>query len=93
MTKVQIGEQSFEFGGDQLTELRDSSDYRNDITELRVRIETDGYLFIRDFHNSAFVADAREDVLSHLHDERLLDPESPVQTRKSIPTGRKTSSI
>ncbi|MGB9934058.1 phytanoyl-CoA dioxygenase family protein [Haloarcula amylolytica] len=79
MTEVRIGERTFEFGGEYLVELRDSSDCRDDVSELRTRLNSDGYLFIRDFHDPEIVADTRTDVLAHLDEEGLLDPGEPVQ--------------
>ena len=84
MTSVPIGDRSLQFGGDHLVELRDSSDCRDDVVELRDRMKEDGYLFIRDFHDPELVADGRGDVL-YLDEGRLLDPDAPVHEGKVHP--------
>lgn len=85
MTTVQIGDHELQFGGDHLIELRDSSDCLDDTAELQARMEEDGYLFIRDFHDPDLVVDARDDVLSHLSEEGLLHPDEPIEAAKVHP--------
>jgi hypothetical protein len=85
MTTVQMGDRKFRFGGDHLVELRDSSDCLGDVAEFRARLEADGYLFIRGFHDPDLVERAREDVLSHLSEEELLNPDEPVESAKVHP--------
>lgn len=79
MTTVQIGDRELEFGSDELVRLRDSSEHLNDPETLRKRLDEDGYLFIRGFHDEALVQAAREDVLTHLDDEGLLHPNEPAE--------------
>lgn len=84
MSGIQIGECELEWGED-IVELRDSSDCIDDIDELRSRIAEDGYLFIRDFHDQEIIQKGREEVLTHLQEEGLLDPNEPVEAAKVHP--------
>lgn len=79
MTTVKIGDCELQLGGDYLVELRDSSEHLDDVETLRERLAEDGYLFIRGFHDEDQVGKAREDVLDHLAEENLLDPDEPVE--------------
>jgi hypothetical protein len=79
MTTVCVGDRELEMGGDDLVELRDSSDHRDNMEMLHERLMKDGCLFIRNFHDKEFVREAREEVLSHLASENLLDLSEPVE--------------
>jgi len=79
MRSVSVGDHELEMGSDELVELRESNDVLGDEEALRERLREDGYLFIRGFHDPDLVRDARRDVLEHLADEGLLDPDEPVE--------------
>jgi hypothetical protein len=79
MTTVTVGEHELELGGDALVEMRDSTDLLGDPAALHERLAEDGYLYLRAFHDPDLVRDARRDVLDHVAEEGLLDPEEPVQ--------------
>lgn len=49
-TPFQFGEHTFHFGN-EVEELRDASNIINDVPALLHRLQTDGYLFIRGFHD------------------------------------------
>ena len=53
---VKIGERELEMEGPYLTRMKESNDILNDAPALRERLKTDGYLFLRGFHE-------RDDVL------------------------------
>ena len=77
MTTVAVGDHELEFGGEHLVPLRESTDIMDDPDALRDRLETDGYLFLKAFHDPAAVRRARTDILEHMDDAGLLDPDSP----------------
>jgi len=77
--KVTIGERALEMGGKYLTELRSSNDILEDTEALRARLEDDGYLLIRGFHNRERVLSARMEFLHKLHAMGLLDQEAPLE--------------
>ncbi|ESP87081.1 phytanoyl-CoA dioxygenase family protein [Candidatus Halobonum tyrrellensis] len=78
MNSVSVGEHELE-AGDDLVELRDSTDLLGDPGALRTRLAADGYLYLRGFHDPDLVRAARRDVLEHLAEEGVLDPEEPVE--------------
>jgi hypothetical protein len=65
-----------EMGGPYLTELRSSNDIRNDMEALRARMDEDGYVLIRGFHNREKVLKAREQVLEKIQGMGKLVPGS-----------------
>ncbi len=79
MTTVRMGEHELSFDAGELTRLRESTALKDDPAALRERFQEDGYLFIREFHDPELVQDARMDVLSHMAEDGMLDPEAPVE--------------
>lgn len=77
--KVTIGQRELEMGGKYLTELRDSNDIMNDMEALRARLEEDGYLLIRGFHDRERIMSARMEFLRKLHSMGRLDPDYPLE--------------
>jgi len=77
--KVQIGNRELEMGTRYLTELRDSNDILNDVEKLRERLEEDGYLLIRDFHDRDTVLEARKQFLRKLESMGRLMPGAPLE--------------
>jgi hypothetical protein len=70
---VKVGSRELEMGGPHLTELRDSNDLLNDIQALRERLEEDGYLLIRGFHERGQVLEARRSILEKMDRMGKLD--------------------
>ncbi|MFD2613462.1 phytanoyl-CoA dioxygenase family protein [Paenibacillus gansuensis] len=64
--KVQIGKGEFQLGSEELTELRDSTELLGSVEQLRTRMEEDGYLLLRGFHDRAQVLRARSQILAKL---------------------------
>jgi hypothetical protein len=64
--KVVIGQREFEMGSRYVTELRSSNDILQDDAALRQRMQEDGYLLIRGFHNRDDVMEARKEFLLKL---------------------------
>lgn len=62
----QLGSKTVDLGSKYLTELRDSNDIFDDTELLRNRLEQDGYLLIRGFHERDLVLQARQEFLSKL---------------------------
>lgn len=79
MNPVTVGDHELELGSDQLVELRESTGLLGDEAALRERLVEDGYLFIRGFHDPALVREARSDVLEHMAEDGMLDPDEPVE--------------
>lgn len=79
---VQIGTRELPMNGKYLTELRDSNDIRHDIHALRQRMQEDGYILIRGFHNREQVLKARAEIVERLRQDGKLAPETdPAQAR------------
>lgn len=70
---VKVGNRALVLGGPHLMELRDSNDIINDIAALRNRIEEDGYLLLRGFHDREQVLKARRAVLEKMDRMGKLD--------------------
>ena len=66
-------------------ELHESSDCLTDMSQLRRRLATDGYLFFRGLLNRQWVMDARREVLEWLDQKGLLDPQSPKMEAVAAP--------
>lgn len=64
---LKVGSRALELGSEHLTELRDSNDIAHDPAALRERMEEDGYLLIRGFHDREEVLHARQAVLSKMN--------------------------
>lgn len=77
--KVRIGQRELEMGGRYLTELRDANDILDDVGALRKRLQEDGYLLIRGFHDREAVLRARLEVLERLHEQGKLSAGHPLE--------------
>ena len=77
--KYRIGTCEFEAESPALTlKLRDSNDIRDDAPALRERLESDGYLLIRGFHDPQQVLAVRREILLRLQERGQLDENSPL---------------
>jgi ectoine hydroxylase-related dioxygenase (phytanoyl-CoA dioxygenase family) len=85
---VKIGNRELEMGGPHLTELRDSSDIRDDFPALRARMEEDGYILIRGFHNREQVLKARSELLHDLAEKGKLDPSTDPEEARLHPDNK-----
>ncbi|GGD51087.1 phytanoyl-CoA dioxygenase family protein [Paenibacillus nasutitermitis] len=65
--KIAMGPHQLEMDGPFLTALRESNDICGDAEALQARMEEDGYLFIRGFHDRDKVLQARSEILEQLH--------------------------
>ncbi|MFK7691456.1 phytanoyl-CoA dioxygenase family protein [Paenibacillus sp. HJGM_3] len=70
---MKVGSRELEMGGPHLTELRDSNDLLHDVQALRERMEEDGYLLIRGFHDRMQVLQARRSILEKMDRMGKLD--------------------
>lgn len=68
--------------------LRDSSDAANDVAELHLRMETDGYLFLPGFLDREEIRAARLAVCDRLAEEGLLDKSQPRESAIARPGTR-----
>lgn len=55
------------------------------MTQLRQRLDTDGYLFFRGFFDAGQVLAAREQVVHWLSSEKLLDERQPLSAARAAP--------
>jgi ectoine hydroxylase-related dioxygenase (phytanoyl-CoA dioxygenase family) len=74
-----MGNRELEMGSKYLTELRSSNDILADTDALIARLQEDGYLFIRGFHDRNEVLDARKAFLRKLWEKGNLDPSAPLE--------------
>jgi hypothetical protein len=70
---VKVGSRELELGGPHLTELRSSNEIVHDVVALRERMEENGYLLIRGFHDRAKVLHARTSILEKMGHMGKLD--------------------
>ena len=81
----QFGKYRFRFGK-EIVELRDSSTVRHDTEELRERLQSDGYLFIREFHPRPIAVAAANWTLQAISERGGLVPEAPLEeARVALP--------
>ncbi|MFC5471174.1 phytanoyl-CoA dioxygenase family protein [Cohnella suwonensis] len=60
-----------------MTKLRDSNDISGDFEALAARLQEDGYLLLRGFHDRELVLKARNEFLAQLQKMGRLDPNAP----------------
>lgn len=77
--KVWIGKRELEMDSRYLTRLRDSQEWIEDTDALRQRLQEDGYLLLRGFHERSLVLDARREFLHKLQGMGRLDPSRPLE--------------
>lgn len=76
---VKVGNRELELNGEQLTELRSSNDIWHDKQALRERMEEDGYLLIRGFHDRNKVLEARTSILEKMAQMGKLDRDTQLE--------------
>lgn len=76
---VTMGKRELEMGGKYLSELRSSNDIIENTEALRTRLQEDGYLLIRGFHDRNKVLAARSEFLHKLQEMGRLDPNVPLK--------------
>jgi ectoine hydroxylase-related dioxygenase (phytanoyl-CoA dioxygenase family) len=76
---VKVGTRELEMDGEQLTELRSSNDILQDKQALRERMEEDGYLLIRGFHDRDKVLEARKSILEKMAQMGKLDRDTQLE--------------
>ena len=76
-TPFYFGEHRFHFG-DTMVELVDSSAIRDDIAALKARMDKDGYLFIRGFHDRKKTTASAQWTREAIADCGGLKPDTPV---------------
>ena len=77
--KYTIGQREFEAESPALTlNLRDSNDILHDAPDLRQRLQSDGFLLIRGFHDAAQVLAVRREILERLQERGQLDERAPL---------------
>ncbi len=76
--KLSMGNRELELGSTYLGTLRDATHLMADLPALRARLAEDGYLLIRNLHDSEKVQEARRVVLENLHRAEQLDPAYPL---------------
>ncbi|MFX3635669.1 MAG: phytanoyl-CoA dioxygenase family protein [Candidatus Pristimantibacillus sp.] len=76
---VKVGSRELEMDGPHLTQLKDSNDILHDVSALRERMEEDGYLLIRGFHDRDKVMDARKSILEKMDRMGKLDRDTQLE--------------
>lgn len=76
---VKVGTRELEMDGEQLTELRSSNDILHDQQALHERMEEDGYLLIRGFHDRDKVLEARTSILEKMAQMGKLDRDTQLE--------------
>ncbi|MGO4693032.1 phytanoyl-CoA dioxygenase family protein [Paenibacillus sp. 2TAB26] len=77
--KLKVGSRELEMDGKELTELRSSNDIFHDVQALRDRMEEDGYLLIRGFHDRDKVLQARTNILEKMKQMGKLDRDTQLE--------------
>ena len=88
-TKVKMSGKELVFG-DTIVQTRDSNDILGDTEALRQRMEEDGYLIIRDFHNRNDVMKARKEIYDYMDSQGVLAPGSTLEEALVGPQNRST---
>ena len=88
--KVCIGENEYVVGSDEMGMLRESNDVLDNRDELLARLQDDGYLLIRGFHDREKVAAARTVMCEELERQGHLVPGSETEEAR-IGEGNKGS--
>ncbi len=78
MMKVRFGFRDLEFPSSELSQLRESNERLGDAPALWRRMDADGYLLLRGLIARETVLSAREAVLMHMREQRVLHPDTPV---------------
>ncbi len=76
--KVRFGFRDLEFPSSELSQLRESNDRLGDAPALWRTMDADGYLLLRALIARETVLSAREAVLMHMREQRVLHPDTPV---------------
>jgi hypothetical protein len=84
-TRVRMGEHELVFG-ENIEDLRDANALLGDPAALRARMEEDGYLLLRGFHDRALIDQARAEILDFMATAGKLHPDYPVAEGR-IPDG------
>lgn len=84
-----MGERELRLGSKYFTELRSSNDIADDVEALRQRIQEDGYLLLRGFHDKEKVRLARLDILEKMRGADKLDPEAPLEEGRIGPENKR----
>jgi ectoine hydroxylase-related dioxygenase (phytanoyl-CoA dioxygenase family) len=75
---ILMGHREMEMNGSYMTELKESNDILDDMEALRQRMDEDGYLFIRNFHDADQVMEARKSLLQKMEEKGRLQPGTPL---------------
>jgi hypothetical protein len=74
---AQIGNRTVKLGTADLSELRSSNELLHDVQQLRARLQEDGYLLLRGFHDRDTVLQARMEFIHKLQSLGRLHPDFP----------------
>lgn len=88
-TKVQMSGKELVFG-DTIVMARESNDILADTEALRQRLEEDGYLIIRNFHNRDDVMKGRKEIVDYMENQDVLAPGSTLENAIIGPKNRST---
>ncbi len=77
--KLKMAHQELELGGKYLGNLRDANALLHDSSELRERMDEDGYLLLRGLHKAENVTAVRDMLLENLDANEQIDRAFPVE--------------
>ena len=77
-TKVTMSGRELEFGK-TIFRPRESTGLLDDTEALRERMEEDGYLLIRNFHDREAIGKARMEILNYMTSQGVLEPDTPLE--------------
>lgn len=76
---IKVGNRELEMDSEHLTELRSSNDIMDDMQLLQERMEEDGYLLIRGFHDREAVLRARTSILEKMARMGKIDRDTELE--------------
>lgn len=75
---VTMNDRKLVFGA-TIDQMRDADDIRHDRSALQARLNEDGYLLFRGFHDRAQIATARREIMDYMAEENMLRLNTPVE--------------
>ena len=76
--KIKFGHRTLDYPSASIGELRGANELLGDVAALHARMAEDGYLLFRDFLDRDKVLQARQRILTYMHEQDALTPGTPV---------------
>ena len=78
MMMIRFGYRDMTYPGGELGTLRQSQSIQGSVPALHARLAEDGYLLLRGLIERSKVQRARETILHHMHEQKVLTPDAPI---------------